>query len=99
LFIKHGLDWQAKHTKFDAAVIYDMGRKPHGRLAMGDEVINITGEVQIKIRTRWANPQVSAREVHLERENVGLRMDNKRLRLLEFVVWVYILCLTMLVNK
>jgi hypothetical protein len=86
---KHGPDWQAKHTKFDAAVIYDMGRKLHGRLAMGDEVINITNKDQIKTRTRRAHPQVSAREVQLERENVSLRMDNKRLRLLEHMLCGY----------
>jgi hypothetical protein len=96
---KHRPDWQAKHTKFDAAIIYDMGRKPHGRLAIGDEVINITDKDQIKTRTRGAHPQVSAREVQLERENVSLRMDNKRLRLLERAVQVYTLCLTMLVHK
>jgi hypothetical protein len=37
---KHGPAWQAKHTKFDVAIIYDMGRKLHGRQAMGDEVIS-----------------------------------------------------------
>jgi hypothetical protein len=76
-----------------------MGRKPHGRLAMGDEVINITDKDQIKTRTRRAHPQASAREVKLERENVSFGMDNKRVHLVEHAVRVYILRLTMLVHK
>ncbi|KAK3164395.1 hypothetical protein QOZ80_1AG0017180 [Eleusine coracana subsp. coracana] len=83
---KHGSDWKATHPNFDAAVIYDMGRKPHGRLAIGDELINITDKEQIKTRTRRSHPQVSARELQLERENVGLRRDKKRLWLLERAV-------------
>jgi hypothetical protein len=66
---------------------------------MADEVINITDKDQIKTRTRRAHPQVSVREVQLEKENVSLRMDNKRLCLLERAVRVYTLCLTMLVHK
>ncbi|TVU18905.1 hypothetical protein EJB05_35023, partial [Eragrostis curvula] len=84
---KHVPNWRAEHPGFDAAVLYEeVGRTPHGRLAIGDEAISTTEEEHIKTRARRAHTHVSAREMRLQKEVDSLRKKNKKYLGLEHVV-------------
>ncbi|TVU21893.1 hypothetical protein EJB05_31564, partial [Eragrostis curvula] len=80
---KHGPNWRAEHPDFDAAVLYEeVGRTPHGRLAIGDEAISTTEKEHIKTRARRAHTHVSAREMRLQRE-----VDSLRKRIKSILDW------------
>uniref|UniRef100_A0A0A9H6C5 Uncharacterized protein n=1 Tax=Arundo donax TaxID=35708 RepID=A0A0A9H6C5_ARUDO len=86
---KYGPNWQAGQLKLDASVIYDnAGRKPHGRLRIGDEAISPEKKEAIMSRKRNVHPPTfsCSRMVRLQRENEHLRGENTCLRGLERVV-------------
>ncbi|KAL6623353.1 hypothetical protein ACP70R_033232 [Stipagrostis hirtigluma subsp. patula] len=73
---KHGPNWKVGHPQIDATVIYEnVGRTPHGRLAICDEAINLIEKEVIKTRKRNAQPHVSARELRLERKVERLQRE------------------------
>ncbi|KAG2589476.1 coiled-coil domain-containing protein 1-like [Panicum virgatum] len=59
---------------------------PHGKLGIADGAISISEKETIKTRKRCAQPNTTAREKRLERENKELRKENDRYQELQRVV-------------
>jgi hypothetical protein len=63
----------------------------HGKLGIADEAISIAEKEAVKTRKRSGQPQVSAREKRLERQNEQLLKENSVLKEVQRVVRVIML--------
>ena len=97
---KYGPNWRVVHLELDGAVIYEcVGRMPHGKLGIADGAISISEKETIKRRKRCAQPNATAREKRLERENKELRKENDRYHELQRVVRVICVVNNYMVKK
>ena len=97
---KYGPNWRVVHLELDGAVIYEsVGRMPHGKLGIADGAISISEKETIKTRKRCAQPNATAREKRLERENKELRKENDRYHELQRVVRVICVVNNYMVKK
>jgi len=72
---------------------------PHGKLGIADGAISISEKETIKTRKRCAQPNATAREKRLERENKELRKENDRYHELQRVVRVICVVNNYMVKK